>query len=391
MGLIKAVSGAIGGSLADQWLEVIQADNMTPQTLIAPGVMVRRDKRSSNTKATVDVISNGSKIFVAPNQMLILIQDGAIVDYTAEAGAYIVDNSAAPSLFNGQFKEALRDTFERFKYGGTAPYNQKAVFINLQEIAGIKFGTKTPLQYFDNFYNSELFLRCFGNYSVQVVDPLLFYEMVGNKGNNIRLEVQDLNEQYNSEFMNALSASINQMSADGIRISHVPSHSMKLADYMSDALDEAWEEERGFTILAVGIESISYTEDSQELINMRNKGAMLSDPTIRESYVQGSIARGLEDAGSNEGGAGQAYLGMGIGMQGAGNFKESSSNFNMEQLKAQERQAKEQAADEPNQSKESAPAETAKGNGSLNFCPNCGQSLKGVEANFCPNCGYKLK
>ena len=287
----------------------------------------------------------------------------------------------------------MKDTWDRFKYGGTTPHKQEAVFINLQELRDIKFGTKNPIQYFDNFYNSELFVRCFGNYSIKVVDPILFYVEVADKSRQ-RQDVDELGEQFSSEFMTALSTSINKMSADGFRISHLTSRTQELADYMSDALDKTWEENRGFEVKAVGINGISYSEESQELINMRNQGAMLGDPTIREAYVQGSIARGMEAAGSNEGGAGQAFLGMGIGLNSAGGFTNSASEFNRAQLEAQ--QAAEQAKQSNNtavntQDIEQEITENSDGQFDLNFCPNCGKNLPKPNPNFCPNCGGKLK
>ena len=174
MGLIKALSDSIKGSLADQWLEVLEADNMDDNTVFTKGVTVRRDRRNNNKRGNSDVISNGSIIHVYPNQFMILVDGGKIVDYTAEEGYYRVENSAAPSLFNGQFGSTLRDTFARVKYSGTPSYKQQAFFINLQEIKGIRFGTPNPVNYFDQFYNAELFLRAHGTYSIKITDPIKF-------------------------------------------------------------------------------------------------------------------------------------------------------------------------------------------------------------------------
>ncbi len=391
MGLIKALTGTIGGSLADQWLEVIEADNMTDQTVMTSGVQVRRDDpRSSNTKSTVDTVSNGSSIHVYDNQFMMLVDGGRIIDYTAEPGIYTVDDSSLPSLFNGEFGEALKDTFNRFRYGGTAPQKQRVIFINLQEIKNIKFGTKNPIQYWDNFYNSELFLRAFGNYSIKVTDPILFYQQVVDKSAR-RQDIQSINEQYQAEFLNALSASMNQMSADGIRISHVTSRSMELADYMSNTLDKAWGENRGFEVQAVGIASVSYSEDSQELINMRNKGAMLGDPMVREGYVQGSVARGLEAAGSNEGGAAQTFMGMGMGMQAGGNMMGQASQANTQQYMQQQEAAKQAAEGEKNSGAGWFCTECGtKNSPNGKFCSNCGTKRSEGDANSCGNCGWKI-
>lgn len=328
MGILKAAGMAIGGALADQWLEVIEADSMGDQTVFVKGVKIRK---GSNTKGTVDTVSNGSVIHVYPNQFMMLVDGGKVVDYTAEEGYYTVNNSSLPSLFNGQFGDALKDSFQRVKYGGSTPTLQKVFFVNLQEIKGIKFGTRNPINYFDQFYNAELFLRAHGTYSIKVTDPLKFYAEVIPK-NRDKVEIQSINEQYLSEFLEALQSSINQMSADGIRISYVSSKGRELGKYMSDTLDEDWTQMRGMEIQSVGIASISYDEESQKLINMRNQGAMLSDPGIRESYVQGAVARGMEAAGSNANGAMAGFMGMGVGMNTAGGYMAGASNVNFQQM-----------------------------------------------------------
>lgn len=374
MGLIKAIGSAIGGSLADSWLEVIEPDDMGDNTVFTTGIMVRKDdRRGSNRKGTVDTISNGSIIHVYPNQFMMLVDGGKVVDYTAEEGYYKVDNSSLPSLFNGTFKEALIESFQRIKFGGVTPTSQKVFYINLQEIKGIKFGTPNPLNYFDDFYNSELFLRTHGTYSIKITDPLLFY-MEAIPRNESKVEIQDINEQYLSEFLEALQSAMNQMSIDGIRISHVASKGRELSKYMADILDEEWKKQRGMEIQAVGISSISYDDESKELINMRNKGAMLGDPSVREGYVQGSIARGIEAAGSNEGGAGQTFMGMGMGMQTSGGFMGAASQSNQKQME-----------DERNKRAESKEVGDLAGKKEW-FCTECGAKNSG---NFCSECGTK--
>lgn len=328
MGIIRAAGKAIGGGLADQWLEVIEPGDMGDQTVFTAG---RRIRRGENVKGTEGTVSNGSVIHVYPNQFMMLVDGGKVVDYTAEEGYYKVDQSSLPSLFNGQFGDALKESFNRIRYGGQTPKAQKVYYINLQEIKGIKFGTRTPINYFDNFYNAELFLRAHGTYSIKITDPLRFYAEVIPK-NADAVEIGSVNEQYLSEFLEALQTSINQMSADGVRISFVASKGRELGKYMSDTLDEDWKKMRGMEIQSVGIASISYDEASQKLINMRNQGAMLGDPTVREGYVQGAVARGLEAAGSNSGGAMAGFMGMGAGMNMGGGFMGAASASNLQQM-----------------------------------------------------------
>ena len=301
--------------------------------VFARGVQVRRGK-GSNTKGSSDIVSNGSVIHVYPNQFMMLVDGGKVVDYTAEEGYYTIDHSAMPSMFNGQFGEALKESFNRIRFGGITPTAQKVYYVNLQEIKGIKFGTRNPVNYFDNFYNAELFLRAHGTYSIKVTDPLKFYGEVIPK-NADRVDIDSINEQYLSEFLEAFQTSVNQMSADGTRISFVTSKSRELGRYMADTLDEEWNKLRGMEIQSVGIASITYDEESQNLINLRNKGAMMGDPGIREGYVQSTIAEGLKNAGSNSAGSLAGFMGMGFGMQTGGGFMGAASNTNMQQMQNQ--------------------------------------------------------
>ena len=418
MGIIKAITSAIGGSLADQWLEVFEPDEMGDTTVFTSGVPVRRDdRRNQNRKGTDNLVSNGSVIHVYPNQFMMLVDGGKVVDYTAEEGYYTVNNSSAPSLFNGQFGDSLKDSLDRVRFAGVTPRQQKVYYVNLQEIKGIKFGTRNPINYFDSFYNAELFLRTHGSYSIKVTDPLLFYAEAIPR-NKDRVEITDINEQYLSEFLEALQAAINQMSADGIRVSFVPSKGRELSKYMSGILDEDWRQTRGMEIQAVGIASISYDEDSQKLINMRNQGAMLGDPSVREGYVQGAVARGLEAAGSNSAGSMAGFMGMGFGMQAGGGFMGAASQSNQQQIQAQQAAqaaARAQTAPAPAPAKEGwtcscgavnqgkfcsecgkprpqAPAreEWTCSCGAVNtgkFCSECGK--KKPEVLRCPGCGYE--
>ena len=361
MGIIKAVESAISGGFADQWLETIESSDMSDHTVFASGVKIRKGQ---NTKGTDNLVSNGSMIHVKDNQFMMLVDGGKVVDYTAEPGYYQVNNSSAPSLFNGQFGNAIKESFNRIKFGGETPYKQQVYFINLQEIKGIKFGTRNPVNYFDSFYNAELFLRAHGTYSIKITDPLKFYAEVIPK-NKSKVDFEEINEQYTDEFLSALQSSINQMSADGIRISFVSSKGRELGKYMAETLDEDWTKTRGMEIQSVGIGSISYTEDSQDLINLRNQGAMMSDPSIREGYVQKNIAEGLKAAGSNKNGSMSGFMGMGLGMQTGGNFMAAASQSNMQQMKQSEPVKMEPVS--KNTWKCSCGAENVG-----KFCPECG-------------------
>lgn len=397
MGIIKALAGSVSGSLKDQWLEVIEPDDMGERTVMTSGVKIRKGE---NRKGTDNTVSNGSVIHVYDNQFMMLVDGGKVVDYTAEPGYYTVDNSSLPSLFNGQFKDTLKESFQRIRYGGQTPGLQKVFYLNLQEIKGIKFGTRNPINYFDCFYNAELFLRTHGTYSIKITDPFKFYQeaIPRNAG---QVEIEDINEQYISEFLEALQSAINQMSADGVRISHVTSKARELGKYMADTLDDDWRQMRGMEIQAVGIAGLDYDEKSREMIDTRNEGAMLSDPVIREAYVQKNIAQGLRDAGSNANGAMAGFMGMGLGMQATGGMMGAASAANMQQMQMQQGQQPKQDVKTVQDAKA---AGWTCGCGAVNtgkFCSECGNPKPqetGVwicgcgtqnTGKFCSECGNK--
>lgn len=399
MGIIRAVAGAVGGALADSWQEAIEPAHVGETTVMSVGEMVRQnDRRGQNRKGTQDVISNGSIIHVPENMFMLLTDGGKVVDYSGEAGYFRVEDGSMPSLFNGEFLGSVRETFNRVRFGGATPYKQRVYYINTQEIKNIPFGTPNPINYFDNFYNAELHLRANGYFSIRIEDPLKFYtEVVARDAEEV--DFRDINKLYLAEFLTALQTAMNKMSVDGIRISHVTSRAQELAKYMSDALDGEWNERRGMVIVSVGMNSISYDGESRRLIDMRNQGAMLGDPAIREGYVQGAVARGIESAGANEAGSAAAFMGVGLGMNAAGNVMGAASSANIEQMRMQQGAA----AFSPDDKWKCACGQENAGN----FCMQCGAKKPqpapppppagawtcacGQEntGNFCPNCGKK--
>ena len=391
MGIIKAIAGAIGGTLADSWLEVIEPNDMGERTVFTNGCLVRKGQ---NVKGSNNTVTNGSVIHVYDNQMMLLVDGGKVIDYTAEPGYYKVDNQAMPSLFNGEFGESLKDAFNRIKYGGQTPSVQKVFYVNLQEIKGIKFGTRNPINYFDSFYNAELFLRAHGTYSIKITNPLQFYAEAIPR-NAERVNIEDINEQYINEFLQALQAAINQMSADGIRISHVTSKAVELGKYMANILDEDWKSMRGIEVQAVGLGSLSYDESSQKLINMRNEGAMLgSDFNVMRGMAVKNITEGIRDAGSNAGGSMNGFMGVGMGMNAMnGTLGTLNGLMTPNDMAMQQQAAQPQQAQSAGWSCACGQTNTGK------FCSNCGTPAPapkkvwkcacGQENNgkFCSNCG----
>ena len=191
MGIVRAIGQAIGGGFADTWLEVVEPENMGDHTVFTKGVLTRKGE---NKKGTDNTVSDGSVIHVYDNQFMLLVDGGKVVDYTAEPGYYTVNNSSMPSMFNGQLGESIKESFNRIKFGGQTPTKQQVFFINLQEIKGIKFGTRNPINYFDSFYNAELFLRAHGTYSIKIINPLQFYQEAIPR-NKDHVEIEEINKK----------------------------------------------------------------------------------------------------------------------------------------------------------------------------------------------------
>lgn len=391
MGIIRAAIDAIGGGLADTWLEVIEPSAMDMRTVFAPGVAVaqgRNDKRNHNVKGTSNTVSNGSIIHVYEHQMMILVDGGAIVDYTAEPGYFKVDNSSLPSLFNGQFGANVKETFNRIKFGGATPGVQRVFYINTAEMAGINFGTKTPINYYDGVYDMDLNVRAFGKFSIELTEnPLEFYKKViptSAVTNGEAVDIADLiNDTYIMEFLDALQQALTEISANNVRISQISTRANRelLKNTISELLHESWRVDRGIVLGDVGV-TVSYDDETKKLLTERNKGAMLKDATIREGYVQGSVARGLEAAGSNANGSMAGFMGVGMGMNAGGGFMGAVSNNNMQAAQMQQQQAAQQPMQQPAPAPAPAPTPAPAAGGW-----NCSCGKTGNTGKFCAECG----
>ena len=405
MGIIKAAINAVRGGLADTWLEVIEPAPMGEHTVIVPGQLVSQNGKSQNKKGSSNIVSNGSVIHVYEKQMMILVDGGKIVDYTADPGYFKVDNSSMPSLFNGQFGDSIKESFSRIKYGGVSSQSQHVFYINLKEIKNLKFGTTNPVQYYDSFYEAELFMRLHGSYSIKITDPFKFYQEVIPAEiitENKSLEFAgEFIRQYNEEFVTELGSAFNQYSADGNRISFITSKSKEMAKYMRDALDDEWREMRGFEVNAVSMGMPSYSDKSQAIIDKRAEmGASVSflrDGANQQAYMAQNIAEGINAAGHNTGGAMNAFLGMGMAQNMGGNIMGGymQNPQYVSQNGGQQQQQQPQQVVPAQQPQQAAPADgwtcTCGAVNSGKFCCECGSPRPAApKKRFCGNCGAQL-
>ncbi|MBR4428186.1 MAG: SPFH domain-containing protein, partial [Clostridia bacterium] len=246
MGLIKAAAGAIGSVLADQWKEYFYCDALGADVLMTKG-QKRTSNRSSNTKASDNIISNGSVIAVADGQCMIIVEQGKVAELCAEPGEFVYDTSTEPSIFTGKLSESIKQTFitigKRFTYGGDTGKDQRVYYFNTKELIGNKYGTPSPVPFrvvdTNVGLDMDIAIKCFGEYSYHICDPILFYTNVcGNVQNEYRRS--SLDSQLKTELLTALQPAFAQISALGIRYSALPGQTQEMSQILNDVLSEKW-------------------------------------------------------------------------------------------------------------------------------------------------------
>ncbi|MCL1823066.1 MAG: SPFH domain-containing protein [Oscillospiraceae bacterium] len=324
MGLFKAAGTALGGTLADQWKEAIHCERMDNTVIVRNGSRMNEGK-GSNTKGNPNIISNGSAIMVEESTCMLTIDNGRITNIVTEPGRYILDNSSAPSIFAGQLKDTVKDALQRFTYGGTPSVEQKVIYINLQRLPGIKFGTGVPVPYPDPRYNTTIDLRFHGTFEIQIEDAEMavrFYQQVGSKGisaGDMTVSSVFASEQYKNEFMQSMMKALNMLSMQGISYGHISSQLDLLTKDVQEATKENWLL-RGFMVTQVGMGPVTISEESKKLLGDRLKADTMLGGDVQKAMMVGSVARGIEAAGSNEGGAMMGFMGMNMAMNAGGNI-----------------------------------------------------------------------
>ena len=389
MGLIKAGIGAVGGTLADQWKEFFYCDAMDKDVLAVKG-QKRVGGRSSNTKGSDNIISNGSGIAVADGQCMMIVEQGRIVEVCAEPGEFTYDSSTEPSIFAGNLGQSILDTFKtmgrRFGYGGDTGKDQRVYYFNTKEIMENKFGTANPIPF--RVVDSKIGLdvdvsvRCNGLYSYKITNPLLFYTNVcGNVAYEYRRS--EIDSQLKTEFISALQPAFAKISAMEVRPNELPGHAQELSQAMNEALTQKWEGLRGISVVSIAMNPITLPEEDAQMIKEAQRTAIMRDPTMAAATLVGAQAEAMQSAAANENGAMMGFMGMGMAQQAGG--------VNAQNLFAMGQQA--QAPQKKDGWTCSCGAENTG-----NFCAQCGKpkpaengwrcSCGAVNTgNFCAQCG----
>ena len=396
MGLIKAIFGATGGVLADQWKEYFYCDSMPADTLVVKGSK-RVSGRSSNTKATENIISSGSVIAVADGQCMLIVEQGKVVELCAEAGEYTYDASTEPTIMAGNLSKSIPDVFrsigKRFTFGGEAPKDQRIYYVNTKEIIGNKYGTPSPVPFRVVDRNIgldvDISIRCFGEYSYRITNPILFYTNVcGNVATDY--DRTQIDGQLKSELLTALQPCFARISDMGIRYSALTGHTMEMAQAMNEVLSAKWGKLRGVEIVSMGVSSVKASEEDETMIKELQRSAVYRNPNMAAAKMVDAQAEAMKAAASNSGGAMMGFMGLGMAQQAGG--------LNANQLF-------QMGAQQPAQP---APQNAAPANGWIctcghvatgNFCPECGAKKPEAgwtcacgnvnKGKFCSNCGAK--
>ena len=375
MGLLKALMGSVGGTLADQWKEYFYCDSL-PEDVLAVKGKKRVSGRSAN-RENDNIITNGSVIAVADGQAMMIVDQGKVVEFTAEPGEFTYDASSEPTIFCGDLGTSIMETFKtvgkRFTFGGEKAKDQRVYYFNLKELVGSKYGTPSPVPFRVVDRNIgldwEISVRCFGEYSFHICDPLLFYTNVC--GNITEDYTRDrLEGQMKTELLTALQPAFARISEMGIRYSSLPAHTMELADILNQVLSKKWRELRGIEIVSFGVSSIKASEEDEKMLKDMQRTAVFSNPNMAAAYDVMARGDAMKAAASNTAGAATGFMGMGM-VQNMGGGTNAAQLFQMGQ----------QQAAKPAAAPASAPAPAAE-----SWKCSCGATATGK---FCTECGAK--
>ncbi|MGI6174764.1 MAG: SPFH domain-containing protein [Christensenellales bacterium] len=400
MGLIKAAFGAAGGVLADQWKEYFYCEAL-PEDVLAIKGQKRVSGRSSNTKGEDNIISNGSVIAVADGQCMIIVEQGKVLDVCAESGEYIFDAGGEPSLFGGgAFKgnalASLKSVWERFKFGGSPGKDTRVYYFNTKELIGNKYGTANPVPFRVVDRNIgldiDIAVRCFGEYSYKITNPILFYTNVcGNvQASYVRATIDS---QLKSELLTALQPAFAKISDMGIRYSALPGHTAELAEALNEVLSAKWRDLRGLEILSFGVSSVSASPEDEQMIKDLQKSAVMRDPTMAAATLVGAQADAMKAAAANPG-AGPAMAFMGMNMAG------NAGGMNAQNLFTMGRQQQQPAPAQAPAAAAGWACPCGHSDNKSKFCEECGKPQPAADGwtcscgavnkgKFCSECGNK--
>lgn len=406
MGLIKAIAGAAGGALGDQWREYFYCNALPNDVLVTKG-QKRTSKRSSNKNGEENIITNGSIIAVNNGQCMIIVEQGKVVELCAEPGEVIYDSTTEPTILYGGLGEGIMETFKtigkRFTFGGDTAMDQRIYFFNTKEILENLYGTPTPVPFRlvdrNTGIDVDLDLRCNGVYTYKIFDPILFYTNVcGNVEEDYSRSMID--KTLRTELVNALQPALAKLSAKGIRYNEIPAYTDELGENINEVLTKKWRELRGIEVVSFAMNPPSISEEDREKINRIQFAAVNRDPGMAAANLVGAQADAMRAAAANENGAMMGFMGLNMA-QGAGGFNPQALYGMAQQQQQQQPMQQQPMQQQPQQAAPAAGGWTCscgKAGNTGKFCAECGSpkpqedgwtcSCGAVnKGKFCPECG----
>lgn len=400
MGLIKALAGSVGGVFADQWKEYFYCNSLESDVLAVKGSK-KTSKRSSNKKGDDNVISDGSVIAVNEGQCMIIVDGGKVVDVCAEPGEYTYNNKTAPSLFTGNLGQSVKNTFKnigyRFSFGGDVGHDQRVYYINTKEIMGNKYGTTAPVPFrvvdANIGLDVDIGIRCFGEYSIRIIDPILFYTNVtGNVTEEFRFE--GINSMLRSELLTALQPAFARISQAGIRYSMLPGHTAEIADALNEVLSDKWGNTRGIKIESFGISSATASPEDEAMIKDLQKKAVYRNASMGAAAIVDAQAEAMKDAANNPNGAMMGFMGLNMAQNAGGMNAQNLYGIaaQQQQQMMQQQMMQQQASQSSSERTDSNSWKCSCGNVNKGgFCTECGGKKPTVNSWKCPTCGAENK
>ena len=378
MGLIKAFTSSVSSSLGDQFKEYISCPEMDSDVLVQRGIVNHGD---GNKNPSEGVITNGSAIMVPESTTMMVIENGKILDFCAEAGTYTFNSESEPSIFTGGLGKGIIDTIKkigsRTTFGGQTAQDQRVYYVNLLAIVGNKFGSPQPKKITDDKYGM-LEVTFFGEYAIKVEDPaILVSNVIGSNAKDTVLFSDVLGDQFKSKFVEKVTQAITVvMRKHKIPFGDIGMYGTDISNEMNNLLDADLYGKYGIKVSDVAIADINLTEESMKRVSKIDDATIFSNPNMQSGLMANATAEAMQNAASNENGAMMGFMGMNMAGQAGANVM-GTVNQNVTPT----------TPNEPIQTPEPGALFTKEEN-SLKFCPNCGNPVNG--GNFCGNCGAKL-
>ena len=380
MGLIKAVTSSVSSGFGDQFKEFIDCPEVGGNVLIQRG---RVNHGDGNKNPSAGIITKGSQIVVPEGMAMMIVDNGAIADFSAEPGIYTYEQSTEPTVFDGGFFKGIKDTIKtigrRITYGGQPAHDQRVYYVNTKVMMGNKFGSPQPKKITDEKYGT-LEVTFFGEYAVRVVDPaILVAEVIGTNPKDTITYEEVVGSQLKAKFVEKVTVAIsNVMRNKKVSFGDMGLYGSDISDEMNKCLDESWKKQYGLMITDVAMGDINLTDESMQRVSRIDDAKIFSDPSMQSGLMASASAQAMENAAANEGGSMMGFMGMGMANQ-AGATMINAVNQNMQAQNTQTMQPETPVA---------GAVQTDNANQSPKFCSNCGAKLTGK---FCSNCGKEAK